>query len=82
MTEVEIEFCVPCGLLQSAQRVQGALLSEFGEGLEAVSLVTGDGGVFKVRVDGEEVFDGQEEEYDEDQLLAEVRKRVTAGAPA
>lgn len=82
MPHIEIEFCVPCRLLEPAQQVQAALFAEFGERLDAVALVPGDGGVFKVRVDGEEVHDGQREDYDEDELFAEVRERLTEEAPA
>lgn len=73
MTQVEIEYCVPCGLLDTAQMVQRHLLSEFGEALDRVALVTGEGGVFRVHVDGETVFDGQEESYDRGTFLDHVR---------
>lgn len=76
MTDVEIEFCVPCGLLGNAQRVQEDLIDEFGEDLDGVRLKTGHGGVFKVRVDGELIFDGQESTYEKEDLLAEVRQRI------
>lgn len=76
MSEVEIEYCVPCGLLDEAQQTQRALLEEFGQSLESVSLVTGDGGVFRVRVDGEELYDKNNEGYDEDIILDRVRERL------
>lgn len=76
MTEVEIEYCVPCGLLGDATMVQRHLLEEFGEALDRVSLVTGDGGIFEVRVDGEVVLDGQEERYDPETLEGRVADRL------
>lgn len=76
MTDVEIEYCMPCGLLDNAQMVQRDLLTAFGEALDRVALVTGDAGVFRVRVDGETVFDGQEEAYEQDELLDAVRERL------
>lgn len=72
MTEVEIEYCVPCGLLDRAIEVQRGLLEEFGGELDGVRLQTGDGGVFKVRVDGEQIYDKDQEGYDTE----EVKKRV------
>lgn len=57
MVSVEIEFCVPCGLLDPAVRTQRELLNRFGRDLDRVSLKTGHGGVFKVSVEGELVFD-------------------------
>jgi len=76
MTSVDIEYCVPCGHLDRAQSLQNALLSEFGRDLESVSLVTGDGGVFEVTVDGEVVFDVDDEGYDADEIVSRVGAHV------
>jgi selenoprotein W-related protein len=76
MTSVEIEYCVPCGFLSRAEDVQHALLTTFGESLEAVTLRTGADGVFVVRVDGVVVFDKSEDEYDVDEIARDVRGRV------
>lgn len=78
MTDVEIEYCVPCGHLDRAQTLQGALLEEFGLELDGVRLATGDGGVFEVRVDGEQVFDKAEEGFDQEEIVDRVRERVSA----
>ncbi|OYR83612.1 selenoprotein, partial [Halorubrum distributum] len=51
MTRVEIEYCVPCGMLNRAQDVSEAILKQFGESVDEVALVTGDAGVFVVRAD-------------------------------
>lgn len=72
MVDVEIEYCVPCGHLDRAQRLQGAILSEYGQQVDGVRLVTGDGGVFTVTVDGDLVFDVDEDDYDEDAIVASV----------
>lgn len=72
MTDVEIEYCVPCGMLDRAQGLQGELLGEYGERLNTVALKTGDSGVFKVRVDGDLVFDKDEDEYDVDGIVETV----------
>lgn len=80
MTNVAIEYCVPCGMLPRAQELQESILEEFGERVDQVALVTGDSGVFKVRVDGEQVFDKAEAEYDEEAIVDSVRSRVGATA--
>ncbi|MFB6207590.1 MAG: SelT/SelW/SelH family protein [Haloglomus sp.] len=98
MTRVEIEYCVPCGLLDRAVDLQRNLLALFGQQLETVALRPGDvresealpqpirifdsedGGVFIVRVDGEQVFDKSTDEYDEDAIAGAVRERVQADA--
>ena len=76
MTEVEIEYCVPCGFLDRAENVQHVLLSTFGEKLDAVTLRTGANGVFRVTVDGERVFDKQEDAFDVDEITRRVREYV------
>lgn len=57
MVTVEIEFCVPCGLLEPALRTQRELIDTFGRDLDAVSLQPGHGGVFIVTVDEDVIFD-------------------------
>ena len=76
MTAVDIEYCVPCGMLDRAQTVQHELLDRFGQELERVSLVTGEDGVFTVTVDGDRVFDKAEDEYDVDEITRRVRDHL------
>ncbi|MFB6122988.1 MAG: SelT/SelW/SelH family protein [Haloferacaceae archaeon] len=82
MTRVDIEYCVPCGFLERAERVQHALLDRFGEELDAVALVTGDHGVFRVDVDGETVYDKDEadEGFDVETIVDRVDEAVGATA--
>jgi selenoprotein W-related protein len=76
MTIVEIEYCHPCGFLERAENVQHSLLSTLGEEIDELTLVTGDHGIFEVRVDGEVVFEKEEDEYDVDGITREVRAHV------
>jgi selenoprotein W-related protein len=77
MTAVEIEYCVPCGFLDRAEDVQHALLSELGEDVDSVTLATGEKGVFRIHVDGETIYDKDEDgDYDVDALVGAVRERV------
>jgi len=81
MSDVTIEYCVPCGFLDRAETVQHALLTSLGEELDSVALVTGEKGVFRVRVDGETIYDKDEDgDYDVDDLVATVRDRTDAAA--
>ncbi len=80
MARVEVEYCVPCGMLNRAQDVTGAILEQFGEGVDEVALVTGDDGIFVVRVDDEVVFDKTEDDYDVDAIVRAVRPYVGATA--
>lgn len=76
MTDVEVHYCVPCGHLERAQRVQEAILTDLGQDVDTVALRTGDGGVFTVSVDGERIFDVSEDEFDLDAIVGDVRGRT------
>ncbi len=78
MTRVEVEYCVPCGMLNRAVDVSRAILTQFGESVDAVALVTGDDGVFVVRVGGTVVFDLSEDTYDVDAIVRAVRPHVSS----
>jgi selenoprotein W-related protein len=78
MSSVEIEYCVPCGFLPRAQDLQKELLDTFGQELDRVALVTGDGGVFRVDVDGDTVFDKAEagDGYEVEDVVGAVRAEL------
>jgi selenoprotein W-related protein len=78
MTDVEIHYCHPCGYLDRAQDVEKAILEEYGQSLDGVRLKVGDGGVFTVGVDGEQVWDVDDAEYDVDEIVDRVRAHVGA----
>ncbi|WP_254274044.1 SelT/SelW/SelH family protein [Haloarcula marina] len=71
--EVEIEYCVPCGFLDRALAVERAILNGLEGELDKVSLVMGSHGVFRVTVDGEAVYDKDEDDYDVDDIVRAVR---------
>ena len=75
---VEIEYCVPCGHLDRAIRTQKDLLETYGNRLDTVALRTGSGGVFIIRVEGEQVWDAKTEGYDPDAIRALVEDRLAA----
>jgi len=76
MTAIEIEYCVPCGFLDRAVKIQRALLEQFGDRLDRVALVTGDHGVLTVSVDDEIVWDKSDDDYDVDEITRRVRDAV------
>ena len=78
MTRIEVEYCVPCGMLNRAVDVSRAILPQFGESIAEAALVTGDDGVFIVRVDGVVVFDLTEDAYDVDAIVRAVRPYVSS----
>jgi len=76
MSEVEIEYCVPCGFRERALDLQRAVLGSLERELDAISLAMGDHGVFRVRVDDEVVYDKDESAMDVDAIVREIRDRV------
>jgi selenoprotein W-related protein len=76
MSEITIEYCVPCDFLERAETIQHQLLQQFGERIESAALVTGDKGVLRVHVDGDVVWDKDDDEYDLDEITRRVREHV------
>lgn len=75
VTTVEIQYCVPCGHLPRAMDIQKSLLERFGQKLEGVKLKTGDGGIFKVRVNDEEIY-SKPDEFDLDAVIGNIEARL------
>ena len=73
MTDVEIEYCVPCGFRDRALSVSRAIMNACEGDLDRLTLVTGDHGVFQVRVDGRTVYDKDEAAFDVDAIARSVR---------
>jgi selenoprotein W-related protein len=76
MTTVELEYCVPCEFRRRALDVQAAILSGLETEIDEFRLVMGGDGVFRVAVDGETVYDKQEEAFDVDAIVRSVRERL------
>lgn len=75
---VTIEYCVPCGHLDRAIRLQRELLETYGRRLESVTLQTGEGGVFRVSVDGRLVLDAAEDGFDLSAVTDAVDQQAAA----
>lgn len=80
MTEVEIEYCVPCSLLPQAMEVANEILTHDGHRLAGVHLKTGSGGVFKVRMGSELVWDESVDDLDAADVRRRVEERLEAGS--
>lgn len=63
MTRIEIEYCVPCKKLGRALESAEALLARFNESIDEVALMTGESGIFEVRVEDDVVFSTEEDDY-------------------
>lgn len=74
-TQVEIEYCVPCGHLDRAIDTQKSILEHFGRDIDGVNLKTGHGGIFTIRVDGEEIYDNSQG-FDLDRVIADIESRA------
>lgn len=71
-----IEICLPCGYPKRAEDVQHVLLESLGETIDAVTLVPGDNGVFRVTVHDATIFDIADDEYDVDQIVRDARTEL------
>jgi selenoprotein W-related protein len=80
MSEIEIEYCVPCGLLPRAEEVEHALLSRLGRRIDALRMKPGHGGVFRVSVGEDAIFDKSRDGYDVDEIVRRAEERVGARA--
>ena len=80
MTTIEIEYCVPCGLRESTLDALDAILEAFDREVDGLTLTPSYGDVFKVYVDGEVVFDKDEQDYDIDTITdaIQARRRMSA----
>ncbi len=57
MSRVAIEYCTQCRWLLRASWMASELLSTFGTELSEVALIPGDGGVFRITFDGEQIWE-------------------------
>ena len=78
--EIEIEYCVPCGLLPAAEETAHAVLERAGQRISGLRLVPSQGGVFKVRAGGEPIFDKARDGYDVDEIVRRVGRRLDAAS--
>ena len=78
---LEIEYCTQCRWLSRASWTAQELLTTFVDDLKEVALVPGKGGVFKVSLDGEMLWDRAEaRRFPElSELKQLVRNRVAPG---
>ena len=84
---VDIEYCVPCGYQNLASWAVSEMFAAGGTEA-AIQLTPGDGGVFKISVDGDvwydkRDFDGRTPEvHDMKDLKARLRQHVESLTPA
>lgn len=80
VAEIEIEYCVPCGYLARAEEIEHALLSRLDRRVERLVLVPSRGGVLRVEVDGEPLFDKERDVYDVEAIASAVQERLAAAS--
>lgn len=78
-TEVRIEYCVPCGFLPAAEQTAHAVLARYDQFLGDLTLVPGRGGVFRVQVADQVVFDkATGEGFDLDAIVQRVGDQLSS----
>lgn len=53
---LEIEYCARCRFILRASWMAQELLMTFADELNELALIPGEGGIFEIRLDGEELF--------------------------
>lgn len=71
---VTIRYCVDCRWLLRAQWYQGELLQTFEDVLGGITLVPSRGGIFRIEVDGQTVWNRKSDGGFPD--IAELKRRV------
>ncbi|APA96118.1 hypothetical protein NS506_02051 [Nocardia seriolae] len=81
MSRVAIEYCTQCRWLLRASWMAQELLSTFGTDLSAVALIPGEGGIFRITVDGEQIWERKADGGFPDIVILKqrVRDRVAPG---
>ncbi|MRH91092.1 SelT/SelW/SelH family protein [Nocardia sp. SYP-A9097] len=81
MSRVAIEYCTQCRWLLRASWMAQELLTTFEAELSEVALVPGEGGVFRIAVDGEQIWDRKADGGFPDIAILKqrVRDRVAPG---
>ena len=79
---VEIKYCVPCKYLPLALKHTEQLVTEFGDEITAVKLVSGDHGVYDIKIGGKLVYSTTKEGRfpDYEVLQAAVKKALVSKA--
>ncbi|PPJ13447.1 selenoprotein [Nocardia nova] len=57
MARIAIEYCTQCRWLLRAGWMAQELLNTFGTDLDEVALIPGTGGMFRITVDGEQIWE-------------------------
>ena len=79
MVSVEIKYCVPCKYLNLALKHSEQLLNEFGEDIRSLRLVTGDHGVYDVKVGGKLIYSTTKEgKFPDYEVLETAVKKALA----
>lgn len=79
MADVEIEYCSLCGTLSDAQTLGQELLDALGGQIDGVEVTNLKEHVFRVRVDGDVVYEDGDEEIAQGDIEEAVRKRLGDG---
>lgn len=74
-TNIEIQYCVPCGHLERALGIQKSLLEHFGQKIGGVRLKTGGAGIFTIHVNEDKVYD-KADTFDLNALISNVEERL------
>ncbi len=74
--ELTVDYCVECGYREKAVKAAEAILEEFEDELESARLVPSGGGIFRLSIDGQIVFDIEKQEFSRDKVIQAAAEKV------
>lgn len=74
--ELTIDYCTECGYLKRAVEATEEVLEEYPQNFDSVELVPSDGGVFRVSIDSEIVFDQEEDDFSREKVRENVERYI------
>lgn len=74
--DLTIDYCTDCGHLDKAVEIVREVMDEYDESFEKAELVPSDGGVLRVSIESEIVFDLDEDEFSIDDIKRKVAEQL------
>jgi len=75
--KVTIDYCTECGHLEKALEVTENILEEYGEKFDKLELVPSDGGVLRVSIEGEVVYDIDQDSFTREEIIKGVEEYLS-----
>lgn len=76
--DLTVDYCTECGYREEALETARFALEEFEAEIDSIRLVPSKGGIFRLSVDGEIIFDLEETDFSKDKIIEAIGERLKA----